>query len=68
MNKFVLSIVFFLNIQIISASNQEPPLPPDAPLPPGSPIDGNIILLFFVALTIGYLFSLKYTFSKKDSI
>lgn len=46
------SILFFF-IGLISMAQGSTPPPPNAPDPPGAPIDGNIFILFCIALTFG---------------
>ncbi len=65
MNKIITILVVLFNVQGVFA--QVPP-PPPAPLPPGLPIDGALVLLFFVALILGYYLSKKNISSTKGSL
>jgi hypothetical protein len=65
MNKIITILVVLFNVQGIFA--QVPP-PPPAPPPPGLPIDGALVLLFFVALILGYYLSKKNISSTKGSL
>ena len=67
MNKILTLIVVLFSVQAAIAAGTNPP-PPTPPPPPGLPIDGNLVLLFFIALVAGYYLSKKYISIKKGSL
>lgn len=60
--KIVIVVLILLSGETCFAQTPPPPTPP-----PGLPIDGGLVVMFFVALILGYLFSKRYIFSKKSS-
>ncbi|MBV7269065.1 hypothetical protein [Winogradskyella luteola] len=60
---FASTIFFFLGL--ISMAQGSTPPPPMPPPPPGLPIDNGIILLFFLALSLGIYKA--YKFSRKNA-
>jgi hypothetical protein len=67
MNKFLILLMAFLNVSVVSATNIEvPPPPPPTPFP-GLPLDSNLVVLFGVALILGFYLIKKYNFTKKSS-
>lgn len=63
--KIVLVLTVMLSSQLIFSQTPPPPTPPP---PPGLPIDGGIVLMFFVALGLGYILTRKYFITKKSSL
>jgi hypothetical protein len=63
--KIVLILLVSFIPQIIFSQTPPPPTPPP---PPGLPIDGGVVIMFFIALGLGYLVSKKYFNTKKSSI
>jgi hypothetical protein len=55
--------IFFLIVSTLSCAQMfaapGPPEPPPSPPPPGLPIDSGMVVLFFIALIIGYLITQK---------
>ncbi|WP_320815982.1 hypothetical protein [Flavobacterium sp.] len=64
--KIVLVLMVMLSSQNVFSEIAPPP--PTPPPPPGLPIDGGIVLMFFVALGLGYILTRKYFITKKSSI
>ena len=67
MNKIITILVVLFTIQGVFAAGPVGPPPPTPPPPPGLPIDGNILILFFLALVSGYYLSKKFIDIKKGS-
>jgi hypothetical protein len=63
MNKIVLLVVILLSFN--QAYSDVPPPPPPTP-PPGTPIDSGLVILFFIAISLGYYLS-KKIYSKKSA-
>lgn len=63
--KIVLVLTVLLSSQNIFSEGNNPP--PPTP-PPGLPIDGGIVIMFFVALGLGYVLTRKYFIIKKSSL
>ncbi|WP_430399545.1 PID-CTERM protein-sorting domain-containing protein [Flavobacterium sp.] len=63
--KIVLVLIVMLSSQLIFSQTPPPPTPPP---PPGLPIDGGVVLMFIVALSLGYLLTRKYFITKKSSL
>jgi hypothetical protein len=63
--KIVLILLGCLAPQVIFSQTPPPPTPPP---PPGTPIDGGVVIMFFIALGLGYIMSKKYFNTKKSSI
>jgi hypothetical protein len=69
MNKILTSLVLFFCFNIFFAAEPTgPPPPPTPPPPPGLPINLSLIVLFFVALLLGYYLSKKYILLNKGSL
>lgn len=51
----------------VSAAGGPPTPPPPTPVP-GLPVDGGLIMLFLLALAIGYYSSKKYILNRKGSL
>ena len=68
MNKIITILVTFFSVQVALAADPALPLPPPGPPPPGTPIDGALVLLFFVALILGYYLSKKNISITKGSL
>ena len=66
-HKIVIVLVALLSSQSIFSADPTPP-PPTPPPPIGLPIDGGLIMLFFLAIILGYVFSKRYIFTKKSSL
>ena len=66
MNKIIAIIVVLFGIHSIFAAGTNPP-PPTPPPPPGLPLDSMAIILFFLALVLGFYSLKKYIFIKKGS-
>lgn len=58
-------IVFLIGQFAIGAEIQTPP--PPTP-PPGLPIDGGVVIMFFIALILGYIISKRNIFTNKSSL
>lgn len=56
MNKIFLLVVILLSFN--QAFSDVPPPPPPTP-PPGTPIDSGLVILFFIAISLGYYISTK---------
>lgn len=69
LQKIVFFLIVFFGAQVVIFSQviENPPLPPPSPGPPGLPIDGGTVVLFCLALFLGYVFSKKYILIKKGS-
>lgn len=70
LQKIVFFLIVFFGAQVVVFSQviESPPPPPSGPPPPpGTPIDEGIVILFFLALFLGYVFSKKYILIKKGS-
>lgn len=68
LQKIVFFLIVFFGAQVVIFSQViENPPPPTAPGPPGMPIDGGTVVLFCLALFLGYVFSKKYILIKKGS-
>jgi hypothetical protein len=67
MNKIILTIVVLLCTHGVLAAPPVGPPPPTPPPPPGLPIDGNILILFVLAIVSGYYLSKKFIDTKKGS-
>ena len=65
MNKIIAIIVVLFGIHSIFAAGTNPP--PTPPPPPGLPLDSMAIILFFLALVLGFYSLKKYIFIKKGS-
>ena len=53
--KSFFTIIALILVSATSFADGGPnPPPPKTPTPPGEPIDGNIIILLFFALVLGY--------------
>ncbi|WP_264559862.1 hypothetical protein [Flavobacterium sp. N2270] len=63
--KIVLVLMVMLSSQLMFSQTPPPPTPPP---PPGLPIDGGIVVMFFVALGLGYILTRKYFITKKSSL
>ncbi len=61
MNKRILLMLSIISISTAYAAGGNPPPPPTGPPPPGFPIDNGILILLFLALTLGF------TYIKKQS-
>ena len=68
MNKIITILVTFFSVQVALAAPPVGPPPPPSPPPPGLPIDGALVLLFFVALILGYYLSKKNISITKGSL
>lgn len=64
--KIVLVLTFMLSSQLVFSADVPPPPPPT--VPPGLPIDNGIVIMFFVALGLGYVLTRKYFITKKSSL
>ena len=64
--KIVLVLTVMLSSQFVFS--QATPPPPTPPPPPGLPIDSGVVIMFFVALGLGYLLTRKYFTTKKSSL
>lgn len=68
MNKIIAIIVVLFGIHsIFAAGTNPPPPPPTPPPPPGLQLDSMAIILFFLALVLGFYSLKKYIFIKKGS-
>lgn len=69
MNKVINVLVFLLSCNsLLAADPIEPPPPSGPPPPPGMSIDGDLLILFVLALVSGYYLSKKYIFIRKGSL
>jgi len=68
LQKIVFFLIVFFGAQVVVFSQVigNPP-PPPTPTAPGLPIDGGTVVLFCLALFLGYVFSKKYILIKKGS-
>ena len=63
--KISLSLLVLLTTLSTFGSPAAPPPPPTPPPPPGLPIDGNILLLVFVAIVYGFYTLKKFKLQSK---
>jgi hypothetical protein len=67
MKKIIVTIVVLLCTKGVFSAPPVGPPPPTPPPPPGLPIDGNILILFVLAIVSGYYLSKKFIDTKKGS-
>ena len=65
-HKIIVAAFVLFGSQLSTAAEIAEPPPPTGP--PGLPIDGGLVVMFFVALVLGYFISRKYLFNKKSSL
>ena len=67
--KLTINKIFFLLLVFLSfneAYSQLPPPPPPT-VPPGTPIDNGVLILFFIAIILGF-YVIKKIYSKKSTL
>ena len=52
-NRKVFVLILFLSMGLTSVAQGATPPPPMPPPPPGLPIDGGVVILFVLALSLG---------------